>query len=126
MRAHGGECRFFSRDWACGRVVFSVISTMNGRFEHGSPWWEGLYGRRNSYFRLYKAGGSYWLTRNCILARRLSNNAVFERMGYDYAFVPFNVKPENLESAVRGMEALGFLGYNVTAPYKKCHRPLSS
>ena len=51
------------------------------------------------------------------------HNAVFERMGYDYAFVPFNVKPENLESAVRGMEALGFLGYNVTAPYKNAIVP---
>ena len=39
-------------------------------------------------------------------------------MGYDFAFVPFNVEPENLEAAVRGMEALGFLGYNVSAPYK--------
>ena len=46
------------------------------------------------------------------------NNAVFEKMGYDFAFVPFNVEPENLEAAVRGMEALGFLGYNVSAPYK--------
>ena len=46
------------------------------------------------------------------------HNAVFEKMGYDFAFVPFNVEPENLEAAVRGMEALGFLGYNVSAPYK--------
>lgn len=46
------------------------------------------------------------------------HNAVFEKMGYDFAFVPFNVEPENLEAAVRGMEALGFLGYNVAAPYK--------
>lgn len=51
------------------------------------------------------------------------HNAVFERMGCDYAFVPFDVKPENLESAVRGMEALGFLGYNVTAPYKNAIVP---
>lgn len=47
------------------------------------------------------------------------HNAVFEKMGYDFAYVPFDVSPENLESAVRGMESLGFLGYNVTAPHKK-------
>lgn len=51
------------------------------------------------------------------------HNAVFEKMGYDFAFVPFNVEPENLEAAVRGMEALGFLGYNVTAPYKNAIVP---
>lgn len=51
------------------------------------------------------------------------HNAVFEKMGYDFAFVPFDVKPENLEAAVRGMEALGFLGYNVTAPYKSAVVP---
>lgn len=51
------------------------------------------------------------------------HNAVFEKMGYDFAFVPFNVEPENLEAAVRGMEALGFLGYNVTAPYKSAIVP---
>ena len=26
-----GNAVFFSRDWACGRVVFSVIRPMNGR-----------------------------------------------------------------------------------------------
>lgn len=51
------------------------------------------------------------------------HNAVFQEMGYDFAFVPFNVEPENLEAAVRGMEALGFLGYNVAAPYKSAIVP---
>lgn len=46
------------------------------------------------------------------------HNAAFEKMGYDYAYVAFDIKPDQLESAVRGMEALGFLGYNVTAPHK--------
>lgn len=51
------------------------------------------------------------------------HNAVFEKMGYDYAYVPFEVTEENLEAAVRGMEAMGFLGYNVAAPLKKIIAP---
>lgn len=46
------------------------------------------------------------------------HNAAFEKMGYDYAYVAFDIEPDQLESAVRGMEALGFLGYNVAAPHK--------
>ena len=46
-------------------------------------------------------------------------NAVFEKLGWDYAYVPLDVSEENLEAAVRGLEALGFLGYNVAAPHKK-------
>lgn len=51
------------------------------------------------------------------------HNAVFEKMGYDYAYVPFEVDEQNLEAAVRGMEAMGFLGYNVAAPLKKIIAP---
>ena len=47
------------------------------------------------------------------------HNAVFEKLGWDYAYVPLDVSEENLEAAVRGLEALGFLGYNVAAPHKK-------
>lgn len=46
------------------------------------------------------------------------HNAVFEKMGYDYAYVACNVASESLEQAVRGMAAMGFLGYNVTTPHK--------
>lgn len=47
------------------------------------------------------------------------HNAVFEKMGWDFAYVPLDIKEENLETAVRGLETLGFLGYNVTMPYNK-------
>lgn len=46
------------------------------------------------------------------------HNAVFEKLGANYAYTAFDVAEENLEAAVRGFEALGFLGYNVTAPHK--------
>lgn len=46
------------------------------------------------------------------------HNAVFEKVGSNFAYTAFDVSEENLEAAVRGFEALGFLGYNVTAPHK--------
>ena len=39
-------------------------------------------------------------------------------MGYNGVYVPFRVKPENLESAVRGIVAFNMRGINVTAPHK--------
>ena len=47
------------------------------------------------------------------------HTAGFEKMGWDYAYVPLEVSEQDLEAAVRGLEALGFLGYNVAAPHKK-------
>lgn len=47
------------------------------------------------------------------------HNAAFEKLGWDYAYIPLVVAPDQLEIAVRGLEALGFLGYNVANPYKK-------
>ncbi len=51
------------------------------------------------------------------------HNAVFEKMGYDFVYTAHDVERDNLETAVRGMEALGYLGYNVTSPYKKAIVP---
>ena len=45
-------------------------------------------------------------------------NAAFAARGLDWAYVPLPVEPERLEDAVRGLVALGFVGANVTAPYK--------
>lgn len=47
------------------------------------------------------------------------HNAVFSELGCNYAYVALDVADDRLEAAVRGLEALGFAGYNVTAPYKK-------
>ena len=46
-------------------------------------------------------------------------NAAFAALALDVAYVPLGVAPEQLEDAVRGMVALGFLGANVTTPHKQ-------
>jgi shikimate dehydrogenase len=45
-------------------------------------------------------------------------NAAFAARGLDWAYVAIDVPPERLEEAVRGLDALGFAGANVTAPHK--------
>src|SRR5205085_11816553 len=45
-------------------------------------------------------------------------NAAFAVRGLDWHYVALDVPPERLEKAVRGLEALGFVGANVTAPHK--------
>ena len=45
-------------------------------------------------------------------------NAAFAARGLDWSYVACEVQPGGLEAAVRGLEALGFAGANVTAPYK--------
>jgi shikimate dehydrogenase len=46
-------------------------------------------------------------------------NAAFAALALDVAYVPLGVPPDQLEDAVRGLVALGFLGANVTAPHKR-------
>jgi len=47
------------------------------------------------------------------------HNAAFRELGLDYIYVPFNVHPDNLEAAVRGIRALDLVGVNVTVPHKE-------
>ncbi|MFC2122624.1 shikimate dehydrogenase [Bacteroidota bacterium] len=46
------------------------------------------------------------------------HNAAFAKMGLDFVYVPFRVKPEDLTQAVAGMKALNIRGLNVTIPHK--------
>jgi shikimate dehydrogenase len=46
------------------------------------------------------------------------HNAAFAALGLDWVYAAFDVAPDRLEGAVRGMAALGFAGANVTAPHK--------
>jgi shikimate dehydrogenase len=46
------------------------------------------------------------------------HNAAFQKLGLDYAYVPFNVKPDQLSQAVAGFRALNVVGFNVTIPHK--------
>jgi shikimate dehydrogenase len=46
-------------------------------------------------------------------------NAAFEALGVDAAYVALPVAPDRLAEAVRGAHALGFQGLNVTVPHKQ-------
>jgi shikimate dehydrogenase len=45
-------------------------------------------------------------------------NAAFDALGLDWAYVPLPTTPDGLAAAVAGLGALGFAGANVTAPHK--------
>lgn len=45
-------------------------------------------------------------------------NAAFAALRMDYVYLPFEVKPENIEAAVSAVRALGLAGVNVTIPHK--------
>jgi shikimate dehydrogenase len=47
------------------------------------------------------------------------HNAAFAARGLDWTYVALDVEPDRLEDAVRGLDALGFAGANVTAPHKQ-------
>lgn len=47
------------------------------------------------------------------------HNAAFREFKLDYIYVPFDVHPENLEAAVKGIRALGMVGVNITIPHKE-------
>ena len=52
-------------------------------------------------------------------------NAAFAARGLDWAYVAFDVSPENFETAVRGLAAAGFAGANVTTPHKEAAAALA-
>jgi shikimate dehydrogenase len=45
-------------------------------------------------------------------------NAAFEALGLDWAYLALPTRPGGLADAMRGLAALGFAGANVTAPHK--------
>ncbi|MFH1097145.1 MAG: shikimate dehydrogenase [Candidatus Desantisbacteria bacterium] len=46
------------------------------------------------------------------------HNAAFKHLKLNLVYVPFHVKPEQLNEAIKGMMALGMVGLNVTVPHK--------
>ena len=46
------------------------------------------------------------------------HNAAFQSLGMDYAYVAFDVNPNDLKSAIEGADALNIKGFNVTIPHK--------
>lgn len=47
------------------------------------------------------------------------HNAAFESLGLDFVYVPFHVRPRELEAAVGALRALGMPGVNLTIPHKE-------
>ncbi len=47
------------------------------------------------------------------------HEAAFAHLGLDWYYLPFDVHPDRLGDAVRGLGALGFAGVNVTVPHKE-------
>jgi shikimate dehydrogenase len=52
------------------------------------------------------------------------HNAAYQKLGLDYIYLPFRVKPEQLAQAVDGLRALNVKGFNVTIPHKVSVIPL--
>jgi len=50
-------------------------------------------------------------------------NAAFRELGLDAVYVGFEVRPERLGDAIRGLSALGVQGANVTVPHKSTVMP---
>ncbi len=46
------------------------------------------------------------------------HNAAFDELGMDYAYVAFDVNPDDLKSAISGAQSLNIKGFNVTIPHK--------
>lgn len=51
-------------------------------------------------------------------------HAAFEQLGIPYRYVNFNVKPENLEDAFKGLLAMQFKGIHLTIPHKVAAIPM--
>lgn len=47
------------------------------------------------------------------------HNLVFKETGLNFVYVPFLVKPSDLQAAIQALKALGILGINVTIPHKE-------
>jgi len=51
------------------------------------------------------------------------HNAVFKQLGMNFAYVPLVVEPDRLFAALEGLRSLGFVGVNVTMPFKESVLP---
>jgi shikimate dehydrogenase len=54
------------------------------------------------------------------------HNAALGELGQDYVYVPFPIKPQNLQIAIQGFSAINIVGFSVTIPHKQAIIPLLS
>jgi len=54
----------------------------------------------------------------------LIHNSAYSQLELDYTYLPFDVHPQQLKAALRGLAALGAVGVNVTIPHKETVIPL--
>jgi shikimate dehydrogenase len=54
------------------------------------------------------------------------HNAVIAHLGLDYIYLPFPIKPEDLQAAIAGFAAIGVVGFSVTIPHKQAILPFLS
>lgn len=48
----------------------------------------------------------------------MMHNAVFQKLGLDYAYLAFDITPEQLEDTIKGFRAMSVRGWNVLMPHK--------
>ncbi|MCM8784628.1 MAG: shikimate dehydrogenase [Candidatus Omnitrophica bacterium] len=46
-------------------------------------------------------------------------NSAFEHLGLDYVYIPLEVKPEDLKTAINSIKIFNWVGVNVTIPHKR-------
>ena len=46
------------------------------------------------------------------------HNTAFSKLGLDYAYLAFDIEPNQLEATINGFKAMGVRGFNVSMPYK--------
>ncbi len=56
------------------------------------------------------------------LSPRMHNHA-FAKLGMDYVYIPFQVRPDQLKGAVEAIRSLNLAGVNVTIPHKQAVLP---
>ncbi|MCX7592509.1 MAG: shikimate dehydrogenase [Fischerella sp.] len=54
------------------------------------------------------------------------HNAAIAQLGLDYIYLPFAIKPEDLQAAIAGFAAIGVVGFSVTIPHKQAVLPFLS
>ena len=52
------------------------------------------------------------------------HNAAIADLGLNFVYLPFNIKPQDLEDAIKGFKAQQLVGVNVTIPHKQVVIPM--